>query len=460
MTPQRIMLLIMTGLFLLISGWYIAKCPGVAVCPFFRKEKDPPGKVKMTFVGPWDSPHDWDELLKAFNEYKKKENNGYLDVSITYEQISDSINYEDVVKQRQFDDKGPNIFMIYHKWIPRYEGRVLPAPKSIMTFSEFDNTYAKAAVEDLTGENGTIYALPFYIDTLALYYNSRMFMNEGIAGPPKNWIEFENYVEKLTYYKKENGRIVYDANGSPVIEFAGAAFGGGSNVNRSQDIIVLLIMQNNYDEPNPVSFSTDAAGSAVKYYIDFTDPNSRFYTWNKDQMFSIDAFTQRKAAMMINYGKEIPNIKSKTGGTMDYKIAPLPQLDERRKLNYASYWVPVVASKAPCIAAAGVKVNCYDLAWEFLDFASKEKNVKKYLDKTNRAAANLKIAEEQSLAGDARSVFASQVFTARSWRNAYDSIADEKILDMINYLIANKDNRKDIVKALANLRRYTTEIKK
>lgn len=454
------MLLFLTGLFLLLSAWYMAKCPGVTVCPFFKPTKDPPGKVQMSFVGPWDSSQDWEEITAAFKAYKMNEKNGYLDVSIIYEQISDPINYEDVVKERQFDDKGPNIFMVFHNWIPRYEGKILPVPKNIMTSSEFEKTYARAATEDLVGENGTIYALPFYIDTLALYYNNRMFLNEGIAGPPKNWIEFENYVEKLTYYKKENGQTVYDESGAPVIEFAGAAFGGGSNVNRSQDIIMLLVMQNNYDESNIVSFNTDGASNAIKYYIDFTDPNSRFYTWNKDQIFSIDAFTQRKAAMMVNYSKEISNIASKTGGTMDYKIAPLPQLDERRRVNYASYWVPVVASKAPCVAAVGVKVNCYDIAWEFLKFASNETNVKKYLDKTNRAAANLKIAEEQSLAGDARSVFASQVFTARSWKNQFDSMTDEKLLDMINFLIAKPENRKDLKKAIANVRRYIDEIKK
>lgn len=454
------MMIFFTAIFLFVAGWYIIGCPGVVVCPFFRKEKDPPEKVRMSFVGPWDSAADWAKVIEAFREYKKQENNGYIDVNIAYEQINDQINYEDIIKERQFGGKGPNIFMVFHNWIPRYEERILTVPENITTLKEFKNTYAKAAVEDLTMKSGTIYALPFYIDTLALYYNNNMFLNEGILEYPKNWVEFENYVEKLTYYEKKNGRVVHGENGDPVIDIAGAAFGGGSNVNRSQDIVMLLVMQNNYDENNIVSFNTQGAASAIKYYVDFTDPNSKFYTWNKDQMFSIDAFTQRKSAMMINYSKEISNIASKTGGTMDYKIAPLPQLDERRKVNYASYWVPVVANKAPCAAAAGVKVNCYNLAWEFLNFASKKAYTKMYLDKTNRAAANLEIAREQSLAGDARSVFASQVFTAKSWKNPDDSIADEKLLEMINFLVASDENRKQIKQAMAVPKRYISEINK
>jgi ABC-type glycerol-3-phosphate transport system substrate-binding protein len=453
------MMIFLATIFFLIAGWYLAGCPGTKVCPFFRKEKDPPKKVYLSFIGPWDSAADWGEVTEAFRQYKMQEANGYIDVNVIYEQIDDNINYEEIIKERQFDDEGPNIFMLFHTWMPRYEGKILPVPETMMTLDEFKNTYAYAAVQDLTAANGTIYALPFYVDTLALYYNTKMFLNESILEYPRNWIEFENYVEKLTYYKKDaSGKNIFDGNGDLMIDFAGAAFGGGSNVNRSQDIVMLLVMQNNYDEKNIVSFKTEGAENAIKFYIDFTDPKSRFYTWSKDQMFSIDAFTQRKAAMMVNYSKEIPNIQSKTGGTMDYKIAPLPQLDDRRKVNYASYWVPVVASKAPCAAAAGLRVDCYDLAWEFLNFASQKTYANMYLDKTNRAAANLEIAREQSLAGDARSVFASQVFTARSWINPYDSISDEKLLEMINQLIANKEGRQDIDGAMTIPRRYISEI--
>jgi len=461
MTPQRLMMILLTVIFFIIVGWYIVGCPGVTVCPFLNKKEDPPKSVTLHFVGPWDKPSDWGDIAAAFNAYKKQEENGYMNVSIVYKQIDDYINYEEVVKEMQFEDQGPNIFMVFHSWIPRYEEKIQTVPESIMTLDKFKKTYATAAVEDLTVENenkGKIYALPFYIDTPALYYNTKMFLNENLLEYPKNWVEFEKYVEKLTYYKKENGETVSDENGNPIIDIAGAAFGGGSNINRSQDIVMILTMQNNYDEKNIVSFDKKGAYDAIKYYIDFTDPQSRFYTWNKDEMFSIDAFTQRKAAMMINYSKEIPNIESKTGGNMDYKIAPLPQLDDRRRVNYASYWVPVVAKKAPCNPEPGLKVNCYNLAWEFLNFASQKKYSKMYLDKTERAAANLEIAKEQSQAGDARSVFASQVFTARSWKNPDDSVADEKLLEMINFLIENDKNRKQIVQAMEIPKRYISEI--
>lgn len=453
------MLIFLGGIFFLVAGWYIIGCPGVTVCPFFRKEKAPPKKVYMTFVGPWDSADDWSDVIAAFREYKRNERNGYLDVNIGYERINDTLNYEEIVRERRSEDKGPNIFMVFHNWIPRYKEKILPVPESIMNLKTFKETYAKATVEDLTQEDGTVFALPFYIDTLALYYNERMFLNESFLEPPESWRDFENYAEMLTSYKKnDSGQVAKDDDGNPVIDVAGAAFGGGSNVNRSQDIIMLLVMQNNYDEKNIVSFNTPGAANGIKFYIDFTDPKSRFYTWNKNEMFSIDAFAQRKAAMMINYSEQIKNITRKTGGALDYKIAPLPQLNDDKKVNYASYWVPVVASKSECGVEAGVRVNCFNLAWEFLSFASQKANTVMYLDRTNRAAANLAIAKEESLKGDARSVFAGQVFTARSWRNENDAVANDKLLEMIDYLVADKMNRGQMGTAMAIPKRFISEI--
>lgn len=456
------MLIIFGVIFLLISGWFIAGCPGTKSCPFFKEPKVDPKKVTLNFVGTWEYGNDWKETIDAFNKFKKLRENGFVDVAINIERVEDVANYEDILKERRFQGKQPNIFMIFHSWVPRYEAYISKVPENVMTVAKFKNTYARAAVDDLVTKEGVIYALPFYIDTLALYYNENMFLNERIVEPPKNWTEFENYVEKLTFLKKdqETKEILTDLDGNPMIDIAGAAFGGGSNVNRSQDILMLLVMQNNYDEENPVSFKTEGAKRAIRFYTDFTDPVSRFYTWNKNEIFSIDAFTQRRSAMMINYSSQIRNVDEKTGNALNYKVALIPQLDDKKTVNYASYWVPVVAKKAPCNAQAGLKVDCEKLAWEFLSFASKKSNTKMYLNSSNRAAANLEIAKEQSLAEDNRSVFAKQVFTAQTWFNKNDIVADQKLLEMTDFLIANEKNRKQLKKAMDTTMDYIGEINK
>jgi len=307
--------------------------------------------------------------------------------------------------------------------------------------------YPRIAQEDLIVD-GSIYALPFYIDTLALYYNEDMFLNEKYLKPPETWDEFKDYVERLTYLDKD-GNIIR----------AGAAFGGGSNVNRSQDIVMLMVMQNNIRDvgvKDIVSFSNENSIDAVEFYTSFTDPDKRFYTWNENQIYSIDAFVNRKAAMMINYSYHIGNIREKSGNTLNFKIAPIPQVTKKDKVNYASYWIPVVSKELSlCMdykdyeeIEGRVDLNCNRLAWEFLEFAAREENVVSYLDSVQRPAANLSLAKKQYLDfSDTRSVFADQVFTARSWEQ--DAKSDEVLEEMINSIVTNnEENRKSVKEAM------------
>lgn len=448
MAKQKIILIIGALLFILTTAWYVIGCPPLKKCLGTRPPRGEDAKIViLKFVGPWDTKENWASIAEKFNKFKLREENGFLNVVIQYEMISDQINYENNVREMQYEGDGPNIYMAFNSWIsrPGYKQKLLPAPKEMMAISQFENTFAKAAAEDLvlidpeTSEK-RIYALPFYIDTPALYYNTDRLANEGLVKAPETWEEFKDYVEKLT---------VLDKNGN--IEKAGAAFGAGSNVNRSQDIVILLAMQNNFrqnelenknEAKNLTSLEDPQGIAAVKFYTDFADPAKRFYTWNEDQMYSIDAFAQRKTAMMINYSHHIDNIINKTGGTLSFKIAPVPQLDKNYKVNYASYWVPVVPKIAPC-RSADPKVNCYDLAWEFLNFAARKENAKLYLDSTKRAAANLELAKEQaSDYSDSRSVFADQVFTAKSWEHPYDKESDAALLELIDSIITKDETKK------------------
>ncbi len=458
MTNQKIFLIGFIISVLSIIAWYVVGCPLVDKCPFVRFEKEDPPKVILTFIGHSDNASDWNAIFSKFNAYKKRPENGFLDVIIKYERVCDPIcdqdDYEDIVRERQYEDEGPNIFMAYSSWIPRYRDKLLPAPKEMMNLAEFENTFAQVTKNDLTDEKGNIYALPFYVDTLALYYDNDAFLNENLIKPPANWDEFEKYVEKLTIVDKDGDFIR-----------TGAAFGGGNNINRSQDILMLLIMQNNNissseEMESLVSFDNKGSSAAVNFYTDFANPERRFYTWNENQMYSIDAFTQKKAAMMINYSHHIDNVIEKTSNNLNFKIAPIPQLDRNNKVNYASYWVPVVPKKASCGKEIKTNANCYSLAWEFLDFAAKKQNAKLYLDSTKKPAANLELAKEQFTDfNDQRSVFAGQVFTAKSWEHPDSSLSDKVLVKMIDSIITtNQEFKESILEAMAVAARYVDSL--
>lgn len=398
------------------------KCSG-AGCQTDKKVR----KATLTFVGAWDDEESWREVIAAF-KVAELANRG-VDVNVVYEQL-DKYNYEDVLLTDMINRQSPNLFMMLNTWLPKYAQRIVAMPEGIMTMDEFEKYFPRVAQEDLVAE-GKIYSLPLYVDTLALFYNKDMFYNAGYIQPPATWSEFTDYVTKLTI-KGEGGKL----------ERLGAAVGGAEKVDRSQDILMLLVMQNNLkSNKNPsgnlVSFQTPEAVRAVTYYTDFADPRKKAYTWDyAQQMYSIDAFTAEKAAMSINYSYQIANIQEKTSGALNYGVAPVPQQYPNDKINYAYYWTPVVAKDADCTREEGMTVSCETMAWDFISFIAQEENAALYLEKTNRPAANLLLAEKQAgVVGSKLAPFAQQVLTARSWKNIDNGKNDETLQDMIDSIV-------------------------
>ncbi|MDD3190194.1 MAG: extracellular solute-binding protein [Candidatus Pacebacteria bacterium] len=449
MAKGKIVLILLVLIVIFAVGWSTVGCAPLSQCPWEKGDtEEAPKKVALTFVGAMDSAGYWKEIIAAFNKYEAKKRN--LNVSVRYEQL-DKYTYEDVLLDKMLNQESPNIFLAFNTWIPKYRNRIIAAPESMMSINEFEDTFAPVASEDLIIE-GEIYSLPLYIDTLALYYNKDMFLNAGYITAPKTWQEFTDYVEKLTIMNEKGG-----------IDRLGATIGGGEMVNRSSDVIMLMVMQNNSQlyPDNLASFSTVEAMTAIKFYTDFANSDNRFYTWDpEDQQYSIDYFTQGKAAMSINYSYEIENIENKTGGNLNYGIAAVPQQYMKDRLNYASYWTPVVAKGASCTKEDGVSVSCESLAWEFIYFAAQAENAGLYLEQANRPAANLTLAKQQSSdSGSQMAPFASQVFTAKSWEDTENKKNDEVLMKMIDSIIStDNEDKKDLVIAISDAKNQIKEL--
>jgi ABC-type glycerol-3-phosphate transport system substrate-binding protein len=434
----------------IVALWTPSHCAPFSRCPWERKVSGKPKKVSLTIVGSWDSGKEWTQTIANFRQYEIKNRN--LDVTVRYTQL-DKYNYEEILLDRMVNKKTPNMFMMFNTWLPKYEQRIVPMPASMMSTAQFEKSFPKVTEDDLIAD-GKIYSLPLYVDTLALYYNKNMFYNAGFIKPPETWNEFADYVEKLTQLDKD-GKI----------KTMGAAIGGSDKVNRSEDILTLMVMQNNagvYGNKNLTAFKTPEALRAAKFYTDFADPTKRFYTWDYDnQMYSIDAFTQLKAAMSIGYSYDIGNMQNKTGGTLDYGVAAIPQQYADNKINYANYWAPVVAKDAACDKESGAQADCAQLSWDFVKFAATDlDSVRSYVDAAQRPAANLVVAKEQSEKLETPlAPFASQVLTARSWQDVNDSKNDQILVDMIDSIITtDKTKKKDVPTAMGNAANIIKEL--
>lgn len=393
----------------------------VAVIAVFGLMPKPPAPVELEWWGVFDDSDTFKDLIE---NYKKA--NPYVK-QIRYKKIPYA-DYEQELVNALAEGRGPDIFSIQNTWLPRYFGKISPLlqGEDTMTFRQFDESFVDVAKSDLT-KDGQIYGIPFFVDTLALYYNKNIFNSEKIALPPKTWEEFQETV-RILVKKDERGAITR----------AGASIGTAKNINRAPDILSLIMLQAGakmidfenkkavFDQPVQDSEGEMyyAGEQALKFYTHFADPKMAEYTWNLSSgtHYSVDAFSEQRAAMMINYSYIMETVRAKAP-RLDFDVTYIPQPSSSSKsVNYANYWAQAVSSNISKAKA--------EEAWKFLIFASQKENLKTYLTKTHRPTSRKDLVGWQKSDPDI-GIFAEQALSAFSWyqpdSEAVESIFNEMI---------------------------------
>ena len=404
-------------LFLIAGGLVIVAIVLIAVVLLSRGFGPVDGgqPADLQFWGVFDDSGVFRQSIDAFRL-------DHPEINVTYRQFTFE-DYEKALINAFASGAGPDIYMIQNTWLPRYEDKILPLPQQIpgqdtalFTLREFREQFVDVAEKDLV-VGDEIYGLPLYIDTLALYYNKDIFNSLGISQPPQTWNDFNEYAESITIADSRNN-----------ISRAGAAIGTARNINRSTDILSLLMLQSGVPmtdsdqvgaEFSNITDGKDLGEVALEYYTDFANPAKRVYTWNDGLHYSIDAFQEGNVAMTFNYSHQIPLLRSKAP-RLNFAVAPMPQLNFSQSLNYANYWAPTVSK----FSKSGQQ------AWEFLVFLSSNEGVVSYLNNTGRPTARRELIEQQKNDLDL-GVFANQALSAVSWYQV-DALAVENIMaDMI-----------------------------
>ena len=432
-SKQKIILLVAggVGLYMLLALFCIA--PGKKGC----------GEVKtgaeLVMWGVFDGEEIWEPITRSF----KLRN---INTKITYKQIPFA-DYEKRLIDAFASGTGPDIFFINNTWLPKFQNKMTPMPQGQgwMTFSQYRDSLVDVAVSDFTRDRQEIYAVPFNIDTLALYYNRDLFNSAGIAEPPRTWEEFQKNVERLT---------LIDSAGSVIR--SGAAMGTARNINRSTDVMGLLMLQTFGDTPlvdvegsqTKFTISIGEGGNvftpgleSLRFYTDFANPALKSYTWNRDQHYSIDAFVEGNTAMMLNYSHHIETIRSRAPQlSLGIARAPQPQAlyDQKKAIDYAGYFGLAVARTDNERKAAA--------AWEFLQYMTEAPQQKVYFEATRRLPARRDLLAQLTEDPDF-GVFAQQALTARSWYQP-DNVAVETIFaDMIESVIDGTSAREALQRA-------------
>ena len=381
---------------------------------------------ELTIWGPVDNQN---VILEMSKKYTQETGN-----KVIYQMI-DPNNYEQTLINSLAAGTGPDIFYFKNNWLYKHYRIIVPAPTSLFTQTAISDIYAQAVVQNFTS-NGYVYAMPLYLDSLAMFYNQELLDQAAIPFPPKTWEELVNITPLVT--KK-------DLSGNILI--SGVALGTANNVNHSADILSLLFMQSGAPlvttEPQTnnlkIEFESSGNSDALSFYTQFAKPESKVYSWNERLGNSLDEFAKGKVAIVFGYAQDIKYLRS-IAPYFNFKIAPMPQPQNATlRKDYASYWGLAVSKQSPNQAEA----------WNLINYLMQNDSLQIYSLRTNLPPAKRTLLQALS-ANPIFDVFNRQSYTALNWYNP-DPEKTEIILNQaINDVLKNKMASYEAIRSIEN----------
>lgn len=221
--------------------------------------------------------------------------------------------------------RGPDLVLIPVESVFGNADKLIPISYNSLSRRDFQDSYIEAG-EALLVEEGML-GLPFYIDPYVLFWNRTLFSAAGLPRAPRYWDEVTDMAPRLSR-SNESGTLTQSA----------IALGEWDNIRGAKDIFLSLVfglgnqvITRNVDGSYRVLLSdrqgesTSAGESAIRYYIDFSDPVKTVYSWNRSRPFSFDAFTAGTLAMYLGRASELTLIRA-TNPNLNFDIARYPEV--------------------------------------------------------------------------------------------------------------------------------------
>lgn len=233
-------------------------------------------------------------------------------------------------------------------------------PDNVSQFVKSSGRYSEFALKNNTYK-GDVYGVPFFQGRTALFYNTDMFKEAGLSGPPKTMAEMYEYAKKLAKY---------DAAGN--LTRAGHSLrisGQGSGVAEKWWFVLYpmggtIIAEGKTPGTYHAGYNNDAGRNALKFYIDALYKDH----WDDHKIkHDAEAFQLGQAAMFFRESWVIGDTSAKAPN-LKYDTALVPA-DARwgRITNIQNLYV-TKAAKNPA------------LAWDFVLFMVNDANQQWLLD--------------------------------------------------------------------------------
>ncbi len=224
------------------------------------------------------------------------------------------------------EGRGPDIIIFPDSKFLKYRNKLYNIPYANFPERQYLDTYLDSASVFL-GKDG-VWAVPFMVDPLVMYWNKATFNAEGLTNPPKKWSELSGLAEKIVKKNPVGG-----------ISKALVAMGEYRNINNAKDILTTLIFQlrNPMSTPSEVdreeiNYVVDqkavgGASSAVDFYTAFSNPSNPLYSWNRSFPNANDAFSAGDLALYFGKASELNTIRA-NNPNLYFDVTQIPSSDD------------------------------------------------------------------------------------------------------------------------------------
>lgn len=251
---------------------------------------------------------------------------------------------------------GPDLIFVTDDKLVRHEKKLFQISYEFFSERLFKDSFVEAG-EIFKDERG-VFAFPFLIDPVVMYWNRSFFTEKGLSQPPKHWDELLTLTPQLVETETDLS-----------IKKSAVAMGEYSNINNAKQLLTTLLMQagnpvvirNKIDEPGAplfsvvfdenLNYSVSPAQAAINFYTQFANPSRTVYSWNKSLPNSLDAFIAGDVAMYFGFASEFANVRQKNPN-LNFDVAVIPQSRSGIRATYGKVLALAIPKTTPNVERA------------------------------------------------------------------------------------------------------------
>ena len=334
--------------------------------------------------------------------------------------------------------EGPDVVQLFYGWLNDYieADLIQPLPKDVFDPAKIDAEFFPMV--QAMKKDGTYYALPTAVRSLALFYNTRLFDEAGVEGPPATLDELVDTAKKLT-----------KVDGAGNITQVGITTGMNAQDHHWwREVLVRQFGGEPYENDyHTVNYNNEAGLEALNFYVGLEKDHKITQSGFMDEPQA--AFKANRAGMHIDGSFRIGSLNKVRG--LKWGVAELPAGPGGSKSNYSSYWVNGITTKAE-----GEK---FDAAVKFLDYLTSDEAMQVWLDVVGELPAKPSVGLVEKNANDPiYGPFIRGLEYANTTKFANESAQRQTLMDMVGRIdIEGQDPAESLAAAAAEEQKILDE---